>query len=274
MLDTETTGKAEPVEVIELATLFLPDPPSQIIAAQTAPFVQRYRPSKAIELGALAIHHILDEELAGEQTWPGWVAPPEVGYIVGHNIDYDWARLGSPSLKRICTLALARVAWPELDSYSLSALIYHIQHDRRLARSQLRDAHSAGADVLNSMQVLRALADVNEWPETWEAWHALSELARIPKTIPFGMHKGKTIAELPLDYRKWILKQPKMDPYIVAAVKATLPPPRDSCRRCGGARGGVPGNENLVGGILLCDYCHGDDLRAAAPPDQQQQPLL
>ncbi len=33
-------------------------------------------------------------------------------------------------------------------------------------------------------------------------------------------------------------------------------PARDACESCHGARGGVPGNENIVGGRVLCDYCH------------------
>ncbi|HEV8364597.1 MAG TPA: hypothetical protein VGQ52_13870 [Gemmatimonadaceae bacterium] len=36
----------------------------------------------------------------------------------------------------------------------------------------------------------------------------------------------------------------------------------DDCSRCHGERGGARGNENVVDGVLLCDYCHADDLRA------------
>jgi hypothetical protein len=30
---------------------------------------------------------------------------------------------------------------------------------------------------------------------------------------------------------------------------------RDSCVRCSGLRGGVPGNENMENGYPVCDYC-------------------
>lgn len=33
---------------------------------------------------------------------------------------------------------------------------------------------------------------------------------------------------------------------------------RDRCEACSGERGGVPGNENIVDGKVLCDYCHAD----------------
>jgi hypothetical protein len=31
---------------------------------------------------------------------------------------------------------------------------------------------------------------------------------------------------------------------------------RDNCQVCSGNNGGVAGNENLVCGVVLCDYCH------------------
>jgi len=35
----------------------------------------------------------------------------------------------------------------------------------------------------------------------------------------------------------------------------------DHCEECGGVNGGVPGNENIVGGKVICDYCHAKHLR-------------
>lgn len=29
----------------------------------------------------------------------------------------------------------------------------------------------------------------------------------------------------------------------------------DNCQLCHGAKGGVRGNENIVDGIVMCDYC-------------------
>lgn len=29
----------------------------------------------------------------------------------------------------------------------------------------------------------------------------------------------------------------------------------DACMNCKGSRGGVPGNENIIDGKILCDYC-------------------
>lgn len=35
-----------------------------------------------------------------------------------------------------------------------------------------------------------------------------------------------------------------------------LPPELDGCAICGGHRGGVPGNGNIIEGLLVCDHCH------------------
>jgi hypothetical protein len=29
----------------------------------------------------------------------------------------------------------------------------------------------------------------------------------------------------------------------------------DKCEQCGGAKGGMRGNENVINGRVLCDYC-------------------
>ena len=29
----------------------------------------------------------------------------------------------------------------------------------------------------------------------------------------------------------------------------------DNCELCGGRNGGVPGNENVIEGVVVCDYC-------------------
>jgi hypothetical protein len=42
---------------------------------------------------------------------------------------------------------------------------------------------------------------------------------------------------------------------------------RDACEICGGLRGGVPGNENRVNDVVMCDYCHADHVLAAVTPN-------
>lgn len=213
--DTETTG-AEPPEVIELAWM------EPLKTDGDRYWVQRYKPQKQTTLGALVVHGILPEEL--EQCPPSATAalPADCTHLIGHNIDYDWTALGKPPIKRICTLAIARALYPELDSHKLGAMVYALKGVSAETRSYLQDAHSAAADVDFCYKILVTML-LNRAPEQSlmdpERLWAFSEECRLPKVMPFGKHKGLAIEKLPGDYVSWMLRQPDMDEYVIKAVK-------------------------------------------------------
>lgn len=214
LFDTETTGTKEP-QIIEAAWLELSDPVHLTVLST---FEQRYRPSKPIELGALATHHIYDEELTHCPPHTEFTLPDTLRYLIGHNVDYDWEVAGRPEVRRICTLALSRHFHPDLDSHSQSAMIYQI--NRADARQRLRHAHSALADVRNCYVLLQHLIGqagaIRSWDELW----MLSEKARIPRVMPFGKHRGTPIGNIPADYKAWLLRQDDLDPYLMKALQA------------------------------------------------------
>ena len=221
IFDTETTGTAQP-DIIEAAWLQLEDVQGLAVKQQ---FEQRYKPTHPNTLGALAVHHIYDEELQDCPPCSMFQFPADATYMIGHNVDYDWEVSGKPKVKRICTLALSRFLLPELDSHSQSALMYYFF--RPHARERLKNAHSALADVQNCRFILQKLIallpePVQSWEQLWEQ----SEIARLPRVMPFGKHKGTAIAELPADYQDWLLRQDSMDPYIKLAIQKyrTAPP--------------------------------------------------
>lgn len=213
IFDTETTGTAEP-QIIEAAWLRLDSPSTLNVTEQ---FEQRYCPSQRITLGALAVHHIYDEDLADCAPHTDFKLPADVQYIIGHNVDYDWKVARQPNVKRICTLALSRSLYPDVDSHSQSAMLYLI--DRPNARNLLRAAHSALADVQNCRSLLAHLINLCGPVADWEALWQISEQARIPKVMAFGKHKGMAIADIPGDYKAWLLRQPDLDPYLQAALR-------------------------------------------------------
>ncbi len=47
----------------------------------------------------------------------------------------------------------------------------------------------------------------------------------------FGKHKGMPVAELPADYRGWLLRQEDVDPYLVKALKASASAPAPKISR-------------------------------------------
>lgn len=217
IFDSETTGLNEP-HLIEAAWLKLKDISSLTV---TADFLQRYKPGKPIELSALATSHILDEELDGCEPYNTFALPDDVEYLIGHNVDYDWRVIGEPDVKRICTRALSSKLWPAADSHTQSAMIY--LHYRTEAAGLLRNAHAALDDVKNCRLLLVKILDtlavtlgrpVSDWEELWD----ISEDARIPTVIGFGKHRGMAISDLPSDYKRWLLNQSDLDPYVRKAL--------------------------------------------------------
>ena len=211
IFDTEATDLKKPVLIeaawVELASL---EP-----FAVTNPFEQRYNPGKPISLGALATHHIMDEELVDCPPAASFTLPSDVDYVIGHNVDFDWEVIGKPDIKRICTLALARKTWPELDSHNQSALLYHLE--RATARERLRNAHSALTDVGICAVILDHICQ-QLGVKTIDELYAESEIARTPTTMPFGKHKGMLLADVPKDYKKWLLSQQDLDPFLRKAL--------------------------------------------------------
>jgi exodeoxyribonuclease X len=212
IFDTEATDKNNPV-IIEAAWLEVAsfDP-----VATGLSWVQRYNPGRPISLGALATHHIMDEELVNCPPSSSFQLPDDCEYIIGHNVDFDWSAVGCPDVKRVCTLALSRRLWPDLDSHNQSALVYYLE--RALARELLKNAHSALADVMICSLIVSHICGVLG-VRSVEDLYRESELARIPTVMPFGKHKGQLLTDVPGDYRDWLLNQADIDPYLRKALE-------------------------------------------------------
>jgi len=212
IFDTETTAIVEP-EIIEAAWLQVESPRELGVSGK---FDQRYKPAKAIGLGAMAVHHIMDEDLVDMPESSTFALPTDLDFLIGHNIDFDWKVAGCPDVKRICTLALSRLLFPHIDSHSQGAMLYHLE--RQTARENLRTAHSALVDVMNCHRILANLVDLLPGIESWEDLWQVSENARIPVVMTFGEYKGTLITEVPCEHKLWLLKQPDIDPYLMQAL--------------------------------------------------------
>lgn len=238
ILDVETTGLHEP-QVIELATkgplLF-----GHHLDELPMPVVQRFKPTKPIEAGAMAVHYIIADDLDDCPPWPtDWHLPSDVGYIIGHNIDSDWQSLGGPDVKRICTLAMAKQIWDGLGSYKLAALIFHL-YQPAAALELTYSAHEAETDIyLTGLLLEHILAELSSpngagtcWDITsWESLWRFSEHARIPSRIGFSKYgprngqPGKLYTEIPTGMLQWIVHKDRindMDQWEVKAAQREL----------------------------------------------------
>lgn len=209
LFDTETTGLDAP-ELVEAAWMCVDIAGTHLLRPPAE--VSRWRPSKPITLGAMATHHIMDEDLAACPLSCEFRLPDGVEYLIGYNVDFDWKTIGEPPIKRIDLCAMCRQLWPAADSHTQSAMLYLLERDT--AREQLREAHSAWHDVANCRRILlHVLGKAGPFASFEDLWRA-SELMRIPTVMPFGKWKGTAIKSVPPDYKRWLLNQPDVDPYL------------------------------------------------------------
>jgi exodeoxyribonuclease X len=216
VLDTETTGFNEP-DVVEVAYLPVVLEPGEL-RVRGSHYYQRFKPSKPIEVAAMATHHIIAADLEECRPSSAWEFPAGVQYVIGHNIDFDCVAARVPAtVKRICTLALARDLLPDA-AHKQTALLYHyLPHDD--ARRIAREAHNALADVKMCALILNCMLPELGRPATFEALWERSEEARLPKVMTFGKHKGVPVNKVPMDYRFWYARQDNPDPWLLKAWK-------------------------------------------------------
>jgi exodeoxyribonuclease X len=175
-----------------------------------------YKPENPITYGAMAVHHIMDEDLVDCPPSSSF-ALPETTYLIGHNIMFDYKVIGKPKgVLLIDTLALARSVFtdPQLTSYTQSALTYYLA--RPVARKVLKDAHDALADVKLCYGILYHICR-NLNITSLEDLHKQYMKVRIPKVIPFGRYKGKLISEIPSSYKAWYARSEDPDPLFLEA---------------------------------------------------------
>ncbi|WP_089604756.1 putative quorum-sensing-regulated virulence factor [Acinetobacter piscicola] len=176
-----------------------------------------------ISYASMAVHHILESDLVGQPNFSEFKLPQDTTYIIGHNIDYDIRAIqqcgvDTTHIKAICTLALARLVWPNAEAHNISALIYMISKGSEKARDMLKGAHRADADIILTANILMHIIyqlKIQTIEELFEA----SEDARIPRSINFGKHRGTAIVDLPADYIQWLLRQEDLDPYLRKALE-------------------------------------------------------
>lgn len=223
ILDTEThTINGYPIEIAYGSCLF---DQGNLCFDQSQVFDEFFSCPEPISYGAMAVHHILESDIAGKPSYNTFRLVDGVEYIIGHNINYDIEAISKcgplPSnIKTICTLALARFVWPELDSRTLSSLFYFLSANKEDARDRLRNAHNAKYDIWFTYIVLKNIC-LKLGIKDMNSLYVLSEQVRTPSEMPFGKHKGTPLKQVPKDYIRWLLgASGEIDPYLRKALEA------------------------------------------------------
>lgn len=217
IIDTEVWS-LKTKEVVQMAWLRVPSENGRIVQME-------FRPQGEPEMGAIATHMISLEEVeekAVDDSSNAIRYLPKTDYVIGHNVDFDADVLGGlPGVKRICTLAMARYFYPNLDSHRLTALYLACFGVNPVTLGVIKNAHRAGDDVWICKEILSnvcgiGVGETEDWAE--RMWQ-FSEKARIPTIMPYGKHKGQLIADVPRDYKQWLLAKDDVDPYLRKALE-------------------------------------------------------
>lgn len=215
IIDVETTGlsPAEGAGVVELAWAdVVLQPPGEDGARKWA-VSGRYDallidPVHKIPAAMSAIHHIVDEMVAGAPTLATILGDASASPLVGapvlaaHKSTFEQGFLDpEKKLTWLCTWKLAIHMAPQAPTHSNQGLRYWLK--LRVDPELSMPPHRAGPDAYVTASILaRMLAKIS----VEEAVEISARPALLPY-LPFGMHAMKPISQVPDSYFTWILKQ-------------------------------------------------------------------
>lgn len=169
-----------------------------------------------------SIHGITDSDVAGLERFDlAKFELPE--YLIGHNVRFDWGVIGRPKAKLICTVRLARVAFPEWVRYSQSKCIEQLIGEEAAAQMTAA-AHDALGDARMCYLLYKACCErLGIDPSDFETAHKIANTAKPVAKMPFGKYKGQPIKTLPLGYTQWLLANVHgMNPSLYSALQQRL----------------------------------------------------
>ncbi|MBE0442654.1 MAG: putative quorum-sensing-regulated virulence factor [Psychrobacter sp.] len=214
IIDTETDQGRDP-RPIQVAT---------INVATGFEWMQYFNSGRSISPVVIKVHGITDADVAGYERFDldKFELP---AYLIGHNVRFDWRVIGQPSAKLICTVRLARVAFPEWRAYGQSKCIEQLL-GKGEASSMTIAAHDALGDVRMCFLLYKACCKRLEIePTDFALAHAISNKATPVSKMPFGKHKGKPIKDVPISYVKWMIGnihniQPSLHSALIKRINA------------------------------------------------------
>ena len=228
VIDFEATDATPEAQATEIGYCGVAFSDKGILNPLHMPAAMLCKPERPISYGAMAITGICPEDVADKPDHTQVVSyymPVVPAYIIGHNIDYDIqvaknAGVDTSQYKLICTLAIARKLYPDIE-HSLGALLYRFHYDE--ARKHASQAHSAAMDVRFCIILLRGFC-IEAGITDMQSLYEYSEAARIPTAFTFGKHKGKAISDVARQdkgYLHWLIKNSE-DSYLLTALKNAL----------------------------------------------------
>ena len=197
--DTETTGIGPSARVVEIAGLVI-DEDLNVLEE----FGTLINPGIPIPAGASAIHGITDEMVQSQPTieqFKSSVAQSPI-QLLAYNSRFDlpFFQQAFNVQQDFCILKLARSLNLPTENNKLQTLREHFGFEANAA-------HRALDDCKITLQVLRELLKISGR----SLQDHIGTKPHMLSIMPMGEHKGKSVMDVPLSYRNWVLKQPDMD---------------------------------------------------------------
>lgn len=213
VIDSETSDLGDEASVIELAAVHVPFPSYDVPCGCDSWLFSPHN-GKPVAPTASAIHHLVDADLAGRPPFSlaAWeLAIFDADYIAAHNVAFDRGvverAIGRTEKPWLCTMKLARAAWPEAPSHGNQALRYWL--GLRGPEPLTHHAHRAGYDALVTSWLLKRL--LTHYGEDLERMVKISGEPSLLTMCRFGKHAGTRWSEIPRDYLRWMLDKGGFD---------------------------------------------------------------
>lgn len=245
ILDTETTG-IEDGRLLQLAfKLFETDGDLKEVK-QT--YSGLFKPPVPIEIGAMATHHIDEDDVKDEKPFAGSHMQKRMNelctssFSVIHNAKFDVGVLNRENVEvkyPICTLKLAKYLFPDMESHALQYLRYALNLNSETLKACV--AHDALGDVSVLEEVFKHIYGLMVAENDGDVKKAVTEMVMISsrpvliKMCRFKKHKDKEWAQVAKDdrgYLEWLhgeeSKKPveEQDEDLVYTLNYYLNPPK------------------------------------------------
>jgi len=166
-------------------------------------------PGVPIPPSSSAVHHIVDEDVAGKPTLAhvaGIIGEAEI--FVAHGADYDRTVLGLQSKTWLCTHRLAKHLWPEIGNHSNQEIRYTLKLKPDIPKDTPH--HRAAADVAVTASILAAALPLI--PAKWPEARTIDDLVKVTNApalllrIPFKSGHGQLFERAETSHLEWIVR--------------------------------------------------------------------
>lgn len=196
VMDTETTsfeGGCVEVASVDIIDGKICNPMSDFV-----------KPPEAISFEAMAIHHITEDMVANAPLIDDVIDKYKgADLYVAHNAVFDREKLPQIDGPWLCTLKLARKAWPE-EKHSNQYLRYWLGLNVEVPEGL--HAHRALYDCYVTAAILIHIGKVSKW--SVREMRDISARPSLLHKMTFGKHRGKTFTEIQAEdpnYFRWCL---------------------------------------------------------------------